>query len=231
MRSIALAQYRLGIILSPVANPGNMDERRTVHMDSTTADSIAETLLSRWRAGDDRASDELMNLLYRELRGLAEHRLRMSPGHSLVPTELVHEAFLKLARSPNHTWESRCHFINAAGTAMRSVLVDRARAKQTIKRSAPTEPLLSHDLVRASEPELDSEMILKINEAVSALEEVDARAARVVTLRFFAGLTEPEIAGVLGVNERTIRRDWLFARAWLKRSMESEPESPGRHAP
>lgn len=191
-------------------------------MDPTTTDSSVEALLSRWRAGDEGASNELINLLYRELRGVAEHRLRMSPGHSIVPTELVHEAFVKLVQSPSRSWESRRHFINAAGAAMRSILVDRARAKRALKRSAVPRPAGIQERSPDSEP--DAEMILTINEAISALDRVDQRAAQVVALRFFAGLTEQEMAEVLSVNERTIRRDWLFARAWLKRRIENQPQ-------
>jgi RNA polymerase sigma factor (TIGR02999 family) len=191
-------------------------------MDPTGTESSVQALLDRWRSGDHRASDELIDVLYRELRGLAEHRLRVSPGHSIVPTELVHEAFVKLVQSPNRSWESRRHFINAAGAAMRSILVDRARAKRALKRSATPQHAVLHANSPDSEP--DGEMILKINEAISALDQVDQRAAQVVSLRFFAGLTEPEIAEVLGVNERTVRRDWLFARAWLKRRIENQPQ-------
>jgi RNA polymerase sigma-70 factor, ECF subfamily len=190
-------------------------------MDTTTHDPTAEELLERWRGGDARASDELVRLLYLELRALAEHRLRALQGHSFAPTELVHEAFVKLAQSPNRSWTSRRHFVNAAGAAMRSILVDHARAKRALKRSASPRTEDADAAIADAEPH--AEMILRINEAISALDLVDPRAARVVTLRFFAGLTEPEMAEVLDVNERTIRRDWLFARAWLRRHIGNEP--------
>jgi RNA polymerase sigma factor (TIGR02999 family) len=198
-------------------------------MDPTTTESVVEALLDRWRSGDGHASDELISLLYNELRGLAEHRLRMSPGHSIVPTELVHEAFVKLVQAPNRSWENRRHFINAAGTAMRSILVDRARAKRAFKRSPSPRPTPPGEMGSDSEP--NAEMILAINDAIAALDRTDPRAAQVVTLRFFAGLTEPEMADVLGVNERTIRRDWLFARAWLRRHIDNDSGKDGQNRP
>lgn len=211
-------QALFGIISGMRSAAGPRRGRRCVPMEPKTPDSAVEGLLARWRDGDTHASEELITLLYRDLRGLAEHRLRGSPGHSLVPTELVHEAFMKLVRSPNRSWEDRCHFINAAGAAMRSILVDRARAKRTLKRAGPH--LSISDAVSTELGDIDPDTILHINDAISALEREDVRSARVVTLRFFAGLTEPEIAEVIGVNERTVRRDWLYARAWLKRHLD-----------
>lgn len=196
-------------------------------MDLSDSESAVEILLQRWRAGDETASSELVTLLYRDLRVIAEHRLRHSPGHSLVPTELVHEAYVKLVRSPGRSWENRCHFINAAGVAMRSILVDRARAKRAQKRSGSPTPANGDGLSFTA----SSEAVLHINEAISALERIDQRAAQVVALRFFAGLTEPEIAEVLAVNERTVRRDWTFARAWLRRQLDEDPSGDAGGAP
>jgi RNA polymerase sigma factor (TIGR02999 family) len=198
-------------------------------MDHLPADSAIDSLLARWRQGDLHASEELIALLYRELRGLAALRLRRSPGHSLAPTELVHEAFMKLARSPNHTWQDRCHFINAAGTAMRSILVDRARAKRSLKRTRPHIATEVDSTLASLDEDRDPDSVLRINQAIAALEHQDPRSAQVVTLRFFAGLTEPEIAQVLDVHERTVRRDWLYARAWLKRYLDQDPSNPGEN--
>ena len=171
-------------------------------------------ILSQVADGDDSAVDRLLEAVYAELRSLAASRLRpLGPGQTLRPTDLVHEAYLKLVHAPARGWESRAHFINAAGTAMRSILTDRARAIATTKRGGDREREPLHpDLVFTDR---DPTEILAIDEALGELAETDERAARVVTLRVFLGLPETEIAGVLGVTDRTVQRDWKFAKAWL----------------
>ena len=171
------------------------------------------------RDGDGEAMDRLLPLVYDELRRLAGARARR-PGQSIQPTELVHEAYLKLVRTEDRHWESRRHFINAAGTAMRSILIDRARSRMAAKNGGALErepeDVLERQLIEFDQ---SPEELLAIDEALERLEQVDSRAAQVVTLRFFVGLGTNEIADALGVTDRTVRNDWSFARAWLRRSL------------
>lgn len=160
-------------------------------------------------------------MVYEELRGIANARLAASnPGQTLRPTELVHEAYLKLVNSAGRTWENRRHFINAAGTAMRSVIVDHARAKQAEKRGGARTRVPLHEAL-AFEIR-DPGAVLSMNEALEAFAVQDPRAAEVVCLRVFLGLPEREIADVLGVTDRTVQRDWKFAKAWLAHHLQSE---------
>ncbi|MEO1585162.1 MAG: sigma-70 family RNA polymerase sigma factor [Planctomycetota bacterium] len=177
--------------------------------------------------GDRQAVDRLLSVVYDELRGIAGARLAgLSPGQTLRPTDLVHEAYLKLVNVEGRTWENRRHFINAAGTAMRSIIVDRARAKATAKRGGDRsrEPLHSDAAVFDRDPA----EVLAMNEALEAFAIEDPRAAQVISLRVFLGLPESEIADVLGVTDRTVQRDWKFAKAWLAKTMAGrggQPES------
>ncbi|MEM6454920.1 MAG: ECF-type sigma factor [Acidobacteriota bacterium] len=178
-------------------------------------------ILNAARAGDDAAMDQLLPLVYDELRRLANVRAR-GARQSLQPTELVHEAWLKLVRTEDRHWQSRRHFVNAAGTAMRNLLIDRARSRAAAKHGgdldrAPAEVLDGQVIELAQSPE----ELLAINAALDRLAAVDARAAQVVTLRFFAGFSTHEIADALGVSDRTVRNDWGFARAWLRRALAS----------
>ena len=175
-------------------------------------------ILTAAAAGDQQAKSELVPLVYDELRKLALYRFRnMAPGQSLQPTDLVHEAYLKLLSVEQRSWESRRHFIDAAGVAMRNILVDRARARLALKRGGDrTRQPLDDDLGDANR---DPQEIIDVDDALRALSEIDARAAQVVELRFFLGLSDPEIADVLGVTDRTVRRDWTFARAWLSEQL------------
>lgn len=165
-----------------------------------------------WPAG----TFDLLPTVYRELRELADARIRsLSPGASLQPTELVHEAFVRLSKAEDKAWESKRHFIAAAALAMRSVLVDRARARGSLKRGG--------DLGRVGLDGLGvagvdvPERLVEIDGLISELEKEDPRSARVVVMRFYLGLGDTAIATTLGVTERTVRRDWVFAKAWLTR--------------
>jgi RNA polymerase sigma factor (TIGR02999 family) len=185
-----------------------------------SGDANVTAMLQGWREGDPGAPDALMRALYAELHALAAQRVRAAPGSTLNATDLIHEAFLKLVHAPARSWENRRHFVAAAGAAMRSVLVDRARARGAIKRGGERRRVPLELAQPATEDEVN-EHLLEVHGALTALEAEDARAAQVVTLRFFAGLTEQEVAQVLGVTERTVRRDWVFARAWLARRLGS----------
>ena len=183
-----------------------------------TSERISE-ILSLIALGDEGAANELLPLVYEELRTLARVRLRtLGRGQSLQPTDLVHEVYLKLVRTEDRVWENRRHFISAAGTAMRSILVDRLRRQATQKHGAGLQRETADELIVALGH--DPEQTLAVDQALTRLEQVDPRAAKVVTLRFFLGLSEPEIADALGLTDRTIRRDWVFARAWLSRILQ-----------
>ena len=166
----------------------------------------------------------LLDAVYRELRELAAQRLRtLAPRDSLQPTELLHEAYLRLSRSPRSGFESRQHFIGAAALAMRSILVDRARARLTAKRGGGRRPIDLADLPLAVSR--SDEDVLAVDEAIQRLERTDARAAQVVVLRVFLGLGDGEIAQALGVTDRTVRRDWNFAKLWLRRDLGGDAQS------
>ncbi len=168
--------------------------------------------------GDSQASAELLPLVYDELRRLAQARMAREPaGHTLQPTALVHEAYLRLLGDQEVRWDGRGHFFAAAAEAMRRILIERARAKAGPQRGGGRArvPLDLVDLATQDDPA----EILAFDEAISRLEEKDADAARVVRLRFYAGLSIDEVAQVLGTSPRTVNRDWTFARAFLMREL------------
>ncbi len=166
---------------------------------------------------DRHATDTLFPLVYDELKRIAHRQLRaVASGQSLCTTELVHEAFLKLASSDSG-WEGRAHFFGAASQAMRQVLVDFARRRQAAKRGGGWRAVSLKDESAALEIELEE--ILALDAALEKLNRVDERLRQVVELRFFGGLGEEEIAKVLGVSSRTVERDWLKARLFLVNEM------------
>lgn len=174
-------------------------------------------------------SDAFFEAVYDQLRALAHSRLRREKaGQSIQSTELVHEAYLRLKRPGDQTWENRAHFFGAAAEAMRRILVDRARAKSSVKRGAnekgrPLERLsLDAAEVACLADDQDPELIMALDRAIERLAEHDERAARVVKLRFYAGLSVEEVAELLETSSRTIMRDWSFGRAWLYERMSSE---------
>ena len=182
------------------------------------------SLLARAREGDRQATDELMPLVYEELRQLADRFLAAEKrGATLQPTALVHEAYLRLVGSDRTSWENRAHFFGAAARAIRRILVDRARARRAARRGGDRPLRLDTDAPLAGpEPSLD---VLALEEALAKLASIDPQKARVVELRFFGGLSVDETAATLGVSASTVDRDWGFARAWLHRAMSAE-----RHA-
>lgn len=177
-------------------------------------DREANRLLEAVCAGDALAKDRLAPLVYEELRALARHYLKPSTGHTLQPTALVHEAWLKLADSSGADAKSHTHFRAIAAVAMRQVLIDHARHVGREKRGGDRERVtLITALGAKTEESLDAEAI---EIALQKLTRVDPRAARVVEMRFFADMSDEEIAGILGVTDRTVRNDWRMARAWLR---------------
>ena len=175
-------------------------------------------ILNSMRSGDPQASEELLPLVYEELRKLAAARMASEwETSTLQPTALVHEAWLRLAGSENNVWQSRGHFFGAAAEAMRRILIDHARRKHSAKRGARAKHL---DLDRVDVVvQTDAETLLEINEALEKLANQDPQSAELVKLRFFAGLSYEEAAQALGISERTAKRYWTFARAWLYREL------------
>lgn len=166
-------------------------------------------------------SDELLPLVYDELRQLAAKRMAgEKPGQTLQPTALVHEAWLRVSGGTERDWSDRAHFFRAAAAAMRRILVDRAREKSALKRGEGKETLDIGDFDLADTSRDDR--VLLIDEMLERLEAEDPDGARVVALKFFGGLTETEIAGIDGVTERTVRRQWAYAKARLFQMIQEE---------
>ena len=164
--------------------------------------------------GDEKSSEKLLPLVYAELRQLAAMRMaRDAAGQTLQPTALVHEAWLRLVNEGDRTWNNRAHFFRAAALAMRRILVDRARNKSSLKRGGGRERVNIEDVELAASSTDDR--VLLVDEAVTRLEAEDPESARVVTLKFFGGLTNKEVAESLGVTERTVERQWAYAKACL----------------
>jgi len=164
--------------------------------------------------GDPKATDQLLPLVYEELRKLAAQKMASeAAGHTLQPTALVHEAWLRLAGEENQKWDGRGHFFAAAAESMRRILIERARRKHALKRGGDFERVNLDDVDVAALA--DGDTLLLINDALDKLEREDPEAAQVVKLRFFAGLTNEEAGLAMGISPRTAKRYWTFARAWL----------------
>jgi RNA polymerase sigma factor (TIGR02999 family) len=173
-------------------------------------------LLVDMQRGRDGALDELMPLVYAELRDLAARYLRRErDGGTLQPTALVHEAFLRLVDQRTATWQNRAHFLGVAAQVMRRIVVDHARRRKAQKRGGGRFVTFDEELA----PEPDRVDLVRIDEALGELERLDARQARVVELRYFGGLTIEETGEVLGTSPATVKRDWLLAKAWLFRAL------------
>jgi RNA polymerase sigma factor (TIGR02999 family) len=179
-------------------------------MATPSADAEVTRLLHALGAGDRSALDRVLPQLYDELRALARAQLRARSSGTLQPTALVHEAYVKLARSGAIAAVSRGHFLAIAAAAMRQVIIDHARAARAQKRGGGVAAVTLTD--HAAALELKTDELLALDEALSML---DARQKLIVECRFFAGMEEREIAEALGVSDRTVRREWVKARAWL----------------
>ena len=182
-------------------------------------EEITELLID-WGKGDQAALEKLMPLVYNELRRLAGNYLRREPaGHTLQPTALVNEAYLKLIGQRNAKWQNRAHFFAISAKLMRRILVDHARQRQAAKRGGSDQQRLSITSAETllKQPELD---LLALNEALDELAQMDPQQGRIVELKFFGGLSIEETAEVLGISHATVERDWKMARAWLRRQLE-----------
>jgi RNA polymerase sigma factor (TIGR02999 family) len=178
-------------------------------------------LLQRIDAGDAQAADQILPLVYGELRKLAAARMaHENAGHTLQPTALVHEAWLRLGGDHQPEWRNRAHFFAAAAEAMRRVLIDSARRRLAQRRGGRQEHINIDDIEVAGD--IDDDRVLKVNDALEKLTRTDAAKAELVKLRFFGGLTLDEAAKVLGVAEPTARRWWAYARAWILSEMKAD---------
>lgn len=176
-------------------------------------------LLAAWGAGDQDAFDRLFPLVYPMLKKLAERELRGErPGHTLQTTALVHEAFLELAAQRRVQFESRAHFLGVTAFMMRRILTEHARARHAHKRGGGVVPVSLDTSVALEESGLAE--IEAVDEALKTFERIDPRAAKVVVLRFFGGLSHGDTAAALSLSEITVKRDWAAAKLWLKRALE-----------
>jgi len=185
-----------------------------------TAPSTHEVtlLLAEWAKGNERALDALTPLVYKELRQLAASYLRKErQSHTLQPTALVHEAYLRLVNHKNPSWQNRSHFFGVAARLMRQILVDHARGRQAVKRAAlkvPLEEAVSFQQERRRD-------LVALDAGLNALEKIDPRKCKAVELRYFAGLSMEEVARALDVSLVTVRRDLRMAEAWLQREIQN----------
>lgn len=178
-------------------------------------------LLDQMQHGDDSARTKLITLVYPQLKRLAAGRLRGErTDHTLQPTALVHEAFVRLSGTSNIEWRNRAQFFGLVAEIMRNVLVDAARRRRASKRGNAARAVELDDL---ADPEVSihehPDIVLDVDRLLVRLHALDRRQAQVVELRYFAGLTEPETARTLGISERTVKRDWNMARAWMRREL------------
>ncbi|HKQ80177.1 MAG TPA: sigma-70 family RNA polymerase sigma factor [Blastocatellia bacterium] len=184
---------------------------------TSTLKEITQLLIA-WNQGSESARDELMPVIYDELRRLARGHLRRErPGHTLQPTALVNEAYLRLVDQSKVNWQNRAHFFGAAARLMRQILINHAEARRAAKRGGEAERVSLHDADHfAAGHEID---LIALNEALRHLERIDPQQGQIVELRYFSGLTIEEIAEVVGVSTATVKREWNAARAWLRREL------------
>ncbi len=187
------------------------------------SDSQADitTLLQAISEGDPQNVDRLMNLIYDDLKRLAANQLRGERNnHTLHPTALVHEAYLRLVNQRSTNWQNRLHFFSIAARIIRRILIDHARERCAVKRGGTLRPIsiFGHDVAETESP-VD---LLSLDEALTELAELSERQARIVELRFFGGLTIPEVATTMGIGSRSVDREWQVARVWLFHRLSGE---------
>ena len=203
-----------------MAGPGRGRIREGYSTMSEERPSRVTTLIREAGQGNRQASEELLPLVYEELRQLARARMaRETPSQTLQPTALVHEAYLRLVQSDELGWEGRGHFFAAAAEAMRRILIERARKRAAEKHGGLAERTVLTDV--AVDPEIDPETLIAVDDALTKLEGIDEEMARVVKLRYFAGLSVEETADSLSISPRSVNRHWTSARAWLQRELTS----------
>ena len=182
------------------------------------------SLLLAWQRGDQGAANELVPLVYAHLRNIAANRLRSErDGHTLQPTALVHEAWMRLMRQHGADWQNRSQFFAIAAQIMRRILVDHARRRLASKRGDGAAVVDLDELADAIASPMPDERLLSLNDALEQLAALDERQARVVELRFFGGLSVEETAEVMDLSPTTVKREWATARAWLFRAVQDGP--------
>jgi RNA polymerase sigma factor (TIGR02999 family) len=197
---------------------------------SDPAPGAVTQLLQDLTAGDDRAAESLLPLVYTELRRLAKSRMaKLPPGQTLQPTALVHEAYLRLVGSEDPGWDGRAHFFGAAARAMRDIIVDQARRKAAVKHGGDRRRVDADETALSIES--PQEDLLALNEALQRLERDDPRKGQIVMLRYFAGLSRDETAHVLGLTVRTIDREWRYIKTWLYTQMTDPQCAPQADPP
>jgi len=185
----------------------------------SVAHSVTQ-LLDRWNHGDPKALDELMPLIYEELRKMAKRYMnQQNPGHTLQTTALIHEAYPRMVKLKEKHFENRAHFFGVAAQAMRHILVDYARTRHTDKRGGGARPISLEEAALVTQ-ERAAELVA-FDDALKDLEKLSKRQSRVVELRYFGGLSVEETATVLGVSSDTVMRDWSMAKTWLHRALQS----------
>jgi len=190
-------------------------------LDDTSPNEITQQLIA-WSNGDEAALEKLIPAVYQELRRMADYYLRReNPDHSLQPTALVHEAYLRLIDQTKVEWHNRAHFFGVAAQMMRRILIDHAKTKHRVKRGGDAVKVeldenanFTHE--RASE-------LLALDDALQELANLDQRKSQIVELRYFGGLTVEETAQVLGISDKTVMRDWSLAKAWLYQELSNGP--------
>jgi RNA polymerase sigma factor (TIGR02999 family) len=209
-------------------HPADGDIRPLVESLDMVSETSAEitALIRAWRAGDQTARDRVTPLVYNELRRIAAPCMRKQrAGHTLQTTALVHEAYVRLVDARSAGWENRAHFFAMAATVMRRILIDAARARASQKRGGAVQQVnhsspINLDELPASDSGRSTEL-LALDHAMTRLEQMDGRKARVVELRFYGGLSVEETAEVLQVSQQTVMRDWRLARVWLARELRA----------
>jgi RNA polymerase sigma-70 factor, ECF subfamily len=197
---------------------------RSITEHVVSDDPIGQVIV-RLRAGDPGALDALFPMIYEELKRVARAQLSREPlGHTFGPTALVHEAYMNLARWTRLEPDDRTHFLNIAARAMRRILIDHARAHRRVKRDGARAALVEE--IQALMNETNADELMALDDALARLSAINERAALVVERRFFAGLTLEETAASLNVSLKTVQRDWLTARAWLRKEMDRELADP-----
>ena len=210
------------------ANPTGRGPAKGLSETGMTSPQRVTALLDEWSRGDRAALDELIPLVEAELRRLARaHMRRERAGHTLQTTAVVNEAYIRLAQWKGARWKGRAHFYVIAAGIMRRIMIDHARRRRQLRRGgeAAVRVTLDESALALDQP---GEELLALDEALTELLRKHPRKGRVVELRYFGGLTEKEAGEVLGVDERTVKRDWTFARAWLFNRLGGEGEGAGR---
>lgn len=197
-----------------------MEEPASQQKTDENQQQITDRLIA-WNSGDTAALDDVMHAVYKELRRMADRYLRLEhPGHSLQPTALVHEAYLRLIDQTQVSWQNRAHFFGVAAQMMRRILVDHARTKQRDKRGGAAGTLSLDEVIDVGRSR--GADLVSLDEALESLAGIDPRKSRVVEMRFFGGLSVDETAEVLNVSPQTVMRDWKLAKAWLYKELKSE---------